>query len=70
MLGPPFFGQLALDGGFQHGGTIAFQIRPDPSQGRNSSVKVGEKFLDLGDDAALLVERREREVNLGQRGAG
>ena len=51
-------GQPAFDGGFQHGGTIAFQVRLDPLQGGNASVKVGEEFLDLGDDAALFVQWR------------
>jgi hypothetical protein len=54
VLGSPFFGELALDRGLEHGGSIALQVGPHPLQSGHAGVEVGEEFLDLGDDAALL----------------
>ena len=56
----PLLGELPFDGGFQHGGPITLQFGLRPLQGRHPSVQIGKEFLDLGDNATLLLFRRYR----------
>ena len=60
VLRPPVLGELALDRRLEDGGTIPLQVGSHPLQGDDPGIEVGEKFLDLGDDAALLIDRSER----------
>jgi hypothetical protein len=59
MLLTPLLGQLALEGVFEHGLAVDFELRPRRFQGGDAVVQVAEQFLDFGDDALLLGEGRE-----------
>ena len=61
VLRPPVLGELALDRRLEDGGPIPLQVGSHSLQGDDPGIEVGEEFLDLGDDAALLVERGNRE---------
>jgi hypothetical protein len=56
----PFGGQHAFDGGFEDAGPIALEVGPRPLQCGHASIEVGEEFLNLLDDPALLVDRSDR----------
>ncbi len=60
---PPILGQLALYRRPEDGGTIPLKVGLHPQQVRNPGVEVREEFLDLGDDANLLVDRSHWDKN-------
>jgi hypothetical protein len=59
MFDAPLLSELAFNGSFEDGGAVTLKIRLRPFQGGDAGIKVREEFFDLGDDAALLVERRK-----------
>lgn len=56
VFGTPVGGELAGDGGLEHGLAIAGQQLPHLAQRRFSLVQPGKQGLDFFDDAALFVE--------------
>ena len=66
VLGPPCFGQPALDGGLENRGPVALQVAPHPLQSRNARIEIGEKFLDFLDNAMLFAQRGNGDANLGE----
>ena len=61
VLRPPVLGELALDRRLEDGGSIPLQVGSHPLQCNDPGIEVGEKLFYLGDDAALLVHRRQRK---------
>ena len=59
VLRPPVLGEFALDRRLEDGGSIPLQVSSHPLQGGDPGIEVGEKFFDLGDDAALLSQGGE-----------
>jgi len=55
VLGAPVLGELALDRGLEHGGSITLQVGSHPLEGGDPGIEIGEKLLDLGNYAALLL---------------
>ncbi len=58
VLRPPVLSEFALDRRLEDGGSIPLQVGSHPLQGDDPGIEVGEEFLDLGDDAALLIDGR------------
>lgn len=56
MLLPPLFGQFALEGVFEHGLAVDFELLLCRFQRRYAVLQVAEQFLNFGDDAVLLGE--------------
>ena len=54
--------KLAFTGGFEDGGFIALEVGLQPLEGGDARIKPGELRLKRRDDAALLVQRRERDT--------
>jgi hypothetical protein len=57
---PPLSRQLAGDGGLEEGLAVAGEAALGAAQGRHPGIQLAEQLLQLGHDAALLLERRER----------
>ena len=54
--------ELAFAGGFEDGGAVAFEVGLHAPQARDSRLQPRELLLDLRDDLALFVERRQRNL--------
>ncbi|MCI0441129.1 MAG: hypothetical protein L0177_18660, partial [Chloroflexi bacterium] len=68
MLLAPVFGELAFDGGFEDGGSVALEVGLDPLERGDGFVETGELLLDLRDDTFLLVEWRDRNFKAEELG--
>jgi hypothetical protein len=63
MGGAPCLGELAFDGDFEHGGAVALEGGLGAFEGGDAGIEARELLLDGFEDAALLGEGRERNVN-------
>src|SRR5208283_3841793 len=63
VLRPPVLGEFALDCRLEDGGSIPLQVGSHPLQGDDPGIEIGEQLLDLGDNAALLFQRSERNLD-------
>ncbi len=61
IVGSPLLGQLSFDGRFEYRRSVTLQVGLRPLQRRHPGVEIGEQFLNLDDDAALLVEGSNRQ---------
>ena len=55
----PLFCELALEGVFEDGLAVGFELFARGGQGLDAFVEFGEQFLNLGHDPALLAQRRK-----------
>ena len=54
--------EAAFDGGFEDGGLVALEVGLDALEVGDGFVEAGELLFDFGDDALLLVDRSEAEL--------
>ena len=49
--------EVTFNGGFEDGGSVAFEVGLDALEAGDGFVEMGELLFDFGDDARLLIDR-------------